>query len=265
MMQDKRFFAFGCSYTSYAWPTWADMIGVNFDVYKNYGRPGCSNLYILQQFLEANDKYKFNNEDVIIVMFTGFARFSYFYNGGLNTHGELRSYYENTKRNGKPNLNVGMFLDSGVWSEDLGVTHSYTAAKTIKTILESVNCKYKIHLAIDNTHFIQESHRYFTIHNSLTLAEEFYNILDIKLSLDEWMKQVKYSRDEYYSFDNSQIDGHPTIKMHEDYVKTYFPEYYTNQSREFAQKETEYLDFTDNISQSEKYQIRKKYDYKFVN
>jgi hypothetical protein len=36
----SRFFAFGCSYTRYAYATWADYIGVNFDEYYNYGCGG---------------------------------------------------------------------------------------------------------------------------------------------------------------------------------------------------------------------------------
>ena len=32
----KRLFTFGCSYTIWAWPTWADYIGVNFDFSQTY-------------------------------------------------------------------------------------------------------------------------------------------------------------------------------------------------------------------------------------
>lgn len=38
----KRFFAFGCSYTSYHWPTWADYVGMSpeFDEAYNFGMAG---------------------------------------------------------------------------------------------------------------------------------------------------------------------------------------------------------------------------------
>ena len=32
----KRFFAFGCSYTEYFWPTWPDIIGQEIPYYENW-------------------------------------------------------------------------------------------------------------------------------------------------------------------------------------------------------------------------------------
>ena len=58
----KRFFAFGCSYTSYSYATWADLIGIHFKEYYNYGRAGCSNAYIMNRVVEANEMYQFNPE-----------------------------------------------------------------------------------------------------------------------------------------------------------------------------------------------------------
>ena len=74
----KRFFAFGCSFTKYKWPTWADILGTKFEEYYNFGRGGACNTYIMNKFIEADTKYKFNWEtDYIVIMFTNFNRFSY--------------------------------------------------------------------------------------------------------------------------------------------------------------------------------------------
>ena len=35
MEKISRFFAFGCSYTNWPHPTWADFIGINFEEYYN--------------------------------------------------------------------------------------------------------------------------------------------------------------------------------------------------------------------------------------
>ena len=49
-MSKSRFFAFGCSYTNWIHnPTWADFIGINYNKYYNFGRPGASNTYIMQK------------------------------------------------------------------------------------------------------------------------------------------------------------------------------------------------------------------------
>ena len=70
----KRFFAFGCSFTFYNWPTWADIISKEIPKSYNYGRPGAGNFYIFSSIIEANKKHKFTEDDLIIVMWTAVDR-----------------------------------------------------------------------------------------------------------------------------------------------------------------------------------------------
>lgn len=72
----KRLFVFGCSFTSYRWPTWADIVAqeipdVNF---YNFGLCGGGNLLMSIRITEANIRYKFNEDDLIMVMWTTFCR-----------------------------------------------------------------------------------------------------------------------------------------------------------------------------------------------
>ena len=48
----KRLFAFGCSFTGYGWPTWADIIGQSFDYYENWGKSGIGNYLISSRVVE---------------------------------------------------------------------------------------------------------------------------------------------------------------------------------------------------------------------
>lgn len=73
-MTYKRFFAFGCSLTNYYWPTWADIIGRDIEFYQNWGVPGAGNHYIFNSIVEANTRYKFNNDDLVIVMWSTMHR-----------------------------------------------------------------------------------------------------------------------------------------------------------------------------------------------
>ena len=66
----KRFFAFGCSYTNYVWPTWADIIGQDIPIYLNWGNPGAGNHFIFNSIVEADARYNFNKDDLVIVMWT---------------------------------------------------------------------------------------------------------------------------------------------------------------------------------------------------
>lgn len=76
----KRFFAFGCSFTNYIWPTWADIIAQDIPVYENWGCRGAGNHYIFNSLMEAHSKYKFNKDDLVIVMWSSKEREDRYYN-----------------------------------------------------------------------------------------------------------------------------------------------------------------------------------------
>jgi hypothetical protein len=72
----KRFFAFGCSYTSYIWPTWADVVSKEMPQAKfyNLGKTGAGNLCISSKVAEANNRFKFTDTDLVMVMFSSYTR-----------------------------------------------------------------------------------------------------------------------------------------------------------------------------------------------
>ena len=70
----KRFFAFGCSYTEYFWPTWPDIIGQEIPYYENWGNAGAGNQFTFNSLIECNKRNKFTADDLIIVMWTSSAR-----------------------------------------------------------------------------------------------------------------------------------------------------------------------------------------------
>ena len=92
-MKFKRVFTFGCSFTSYAWPTWADIIVEDFKnkgLYgRNFGLCGSGNFYLFVKFMEAHRYYKFNNEDLIIFSWTSFQREDRMANGKWHTPGNI--------------------------------------------------------------------------------------------------------------------------------------------------------------------------------
>lgn len=73
----KRIFAFGCSFTNYFfWPTWADIIAYeskNAEFY-NFGQTGAGNLFIMERIIAANQKFKFTQGDLILVMWSTHCR-----------------------------------------------------------------------------------------------------------------------------------------------------------------------------------------------
>jgi hypothetical protein len=90
----KRVFAFGCSFTSWIYPTWAQIINksCNTDVeFYNMAKAGGGNIYIANRLTEANRVYKFNEDDLVILMWSTFCRIDYYdtENGGWKTPGNI--------------------------------------------------------------------------------------------------------------------------------------------------------------------------------
>jgi len=73
----SRLFTFGCSFTNYSWPSWADFLGLDFDHYENWACPGLGNRAIAERITECNVKNKFTNNDLVIVQWTSHLRNDY--------------------------------------------------------------------------------------------------------------------------------------------------------------------------------------------
>ena len=66
----NRLYVFGCSFTMYKWPTWADYLHVGglAKHYENWGLPGGSNDFIFHSVVECLDNIK--ETDVVCIMWS---------------------------------------------------------------------------------------------------------------------------------------------------------------------------------------------------
>lgn len=92
----KRFFAFGCSFTEYWWPTWADLIAKEIPESYNFGKSGGGNHFIFNSLMEAYARHKFTSDDLIIVKWTSVAREDRYVNGSWLIPGNIytQSFYD---------------------------------------------------------------------------------------------------------------------------------------------------------------------------
>jgi hypothetical protein len=72
----KRFFTFGCSFTGYKYPTWADIMSKNLPSarFYNISQSGGGNTYIASRLTEDNRVYKFCETDLVMVMWSTYCR-----------------------------------------------------------------------------------------------------------------------------------------------------------------------------------------------
>lgn len=80
-----RLFVFGCSFTKYYWPTWADIIGQEFEYYENWGEIGSGNLRIAHRITECVYKNQIGPNDTVFVMWSGITREDQYRNNQWHT------------------------------------------------------------------------------------------------------------------------------------------------------------------------------------
>lgn len=254
----KRCFAFGCSYTSYSYATWADLIGLNFNEYYNYGRAGCSNTYIMNRVVEADQIYNFNPvTDFVVVMLTGFGRFSYLpENSNWHTKGDLHTYNNNT------NDPVTVEFTKNMWSDDWAVYQSWIATKVIKQTLK--NIKHYIVMGIDNSAYIDGTANVSDYMKPL--ADEIYDVLDVDITLDEWKKKNNHDDSPFWTEENRR-DGHPSTNVYLKYIEEFFPRFNTTKTRKFVNRSNRTFDYTSQTNMEHKFskEFKSKFNHAHVN
>lgn len=95
----KRVFTFGCSFTKYIYPTWADIISTELpnSEYYNFGKTGSGNLLISNRIAQANAKFKFCETDLVLIMFSTVCREDRYLSGKWVTPGNVytqRGWYD---------------------------------------------------------------------------------------------------------------------------------------------------------------------------
>jgi hypothetical protein len=91
----SKLITYGCSFTSYFYPTYSDLLSVDHNV-TNVGRSGCGNEYIFYSLLSDLRNNKLNKYDAVIVQWSSVTRFDYKSCTGWIGNGNV---YDNPKTN----------------------------------------------------------------------------------------------------------------------------------------------------------------------
>ena len=213
----KRFFAFGCSFTQYFWPTWADIISKEINESYNYGRCAAGNFFIFQALMEAIVKHKINKNDLVMIMFSNVTREDRFTKKrGWITPGNLYSQDEYDEKFIKEYL-----CDHGYLMRDLNLVYG------CKLALDSLNCDYEFMSMVpfdskqsDGSKMSNIDYLLKFYHDTLTTLEP--NVLDTVFDGD-WNTRSPRPTYQVHWQKESYVDNHPTPSEHLEYLQKIIP------------------------------------------
>jgi|694.fasta_scaffold110513_2 hypothetical protein len=137
----KRIFAFGCSYTCYSWPTWANFLDLEFDEVHNWGLSGIGNQAIAERISEANAKFQFTKDDIVIVQWSSHLRNDWWHQesmpervDGWKTYGSIFNYH-NVKLYDKKWVNTFFY-------EPAYFMHTLNFISMTQGLLKSTGCQW---------------------------------------------------------------------------------------------------------------------------
>ncbi len=189
-MTYDRLFTFGCSFTNFAWPTWADIIAYDLGIpFENYGRAGHGNVSIAIHLAECDLVHNFTDRDLILVCWSGWSREDRLMSDGWTSGGSV----------------FGNHMFGPKW---------------IKRYWTETNDNIK------NLHAIVSSNKMFNINFQSHIQDYLHGRSFERHDFSPWLKylnenvpknmfaNVSIPADCHDTFENLVKDGHPDIKMH---------------------------------------------------
>lgn len=238
----SRLFTFGCSFTMYAWPTYADFLGYNFDHYENWAFPGLGNRAIAERVAECHVKNNFTKDDVVIVQWSTHIRSDWhnFTPMQFNSDSFLHVWF-------RQNKNIGWKTQGSIfnssnrqfiynqhwvntfWDEQSYIMYSLNDMLLTQGLLESTECDWRMTSIGDFSKMCTDIPN--ATDENISDQDNIYNNEHFKIYKDvlehknflepigtfSWKDPSKSY--EFTSPQGSWLEVHPSHTQHLDYAK----------------------------------------------
>lgn len=229
-IKPNRFFTFGCSFTNYSWATWANILALDLDCeFYNLGRSGAGNFYIANLISQADEIYKFTQDDLVIVSWTNISREDrWITNRGWCTPGNIYSQHIYDKKILKyANETHFALRDFSL----IKLTDEFLKTRTQYHLLSMCNVNKQVNQWLNQTNFNKDFEKVSSLYQNMfnKMLPSFYEVLwnndtDYKTRLDKEITHSKF------------VDGHPTIIEHLQYLQTIFDYQFTEKTIKIVNK-----------------------------
>jgi hypothetical protein len=221
----SRFFAFGCSFTNYAFPTWADLISDNFDYYENWGSGGGGNHYIFNSLIECHQRHKITADDTIIICWTNTGRedrYTTRWIGNGNIYSQELYDMEWVKR---------FITERGCMIRD------FAFIRCADLLLQSFNCKFSFFSTVP---FFWHNDFTETYNKENVKNQDVYDLYydSLKITKPSFLESVFNGAWQHTTPTGEQRDVHPSPNEHLQYLKMHTDFQISNTMLELAEKET---------------------------
>lgn len=237
----KRLFVFGCSFTQYFWPTWANILSKHYEDadFFNLGKSGAGNHFISLRVAEANERWHFNSDDLVAIMWTSFTREDRFINERWETHGSVywNNFYSDDFRKNYVDY-VGCIL------RDLG------CISLTKGLLQSTGCSM-INLSATPISFVESDRIQIPKEHETKLNQilELYghHFREMPPSVYEWLGNKWEPHHSYYAAQWNEIhkDPHPTPNIYLNYIQEHVMPVSLNAIKYTTEVHNKTINFTD--------------------
>lgn len=208
-----RLFTFGCSFTQYCWPTWADILGREFNHFENWGMTGGGNHFIFNSLIECITRNKINKDDTIVIMWTDLARNDIYHTGNWQARGNLLANF----------LEYKTKVDFDIINDTRGLAiRDFAFIESANRILQSSGCQFKFFSMVSFTNINPIDNSFFEIPSDVTqLYQTSLNLINPSMFeimyQNDWNSVEGASLDYFLSYDYRECIE--DIKVNYDHVK----------------------------------------------
>lgn len=218
----SRIFTFGCSFTKYNWPTWADLLSARYLVF-NWGLPGVGNRAIVERLAEAYAYQKISLDDIVIIQWSHIHRHDY---ARPDIH---KTGYKMWKTGGNifSPTNQKVFNKKWIenfWSPEAYILYTLNNIIIAQQILKSIGCKWFMTSIVDIEEIRLESK---TQENEKPL--EVKNFWELDSSLYEYKETIWNQNHQHWlppllpeKWNSSELDWWFNIDKEDSVWKQYF-------------------------------------------
>lgn len=204
----KRLFTFGCSYTTWTWPTWADMLAADFDQHLNYAIRGSGNMSIAHRVSECLINNNITKNDVIIIQWTDYHRFDI----------HLPNLTKNSNWAGGGNIFNNQYIPEDIkrsWNEYSYVLYTLNNINMTINLLKNSKCKWYMTFRID---LLGDIPKFSNLKN----YQKIFDIDNFLKPIDDYVPRKEYKGiklpKELVKLGTGEYDAHPTTIHHRNWL-----------------------------------------------